>query len=122
MVSQLLSKLRRGAADDRDYPLARATWNGTVIAESRDYKMVEGNVYFPLEAVSSEYLRPSDSHTVCPWKGLASYHDVVVAGKVNHDGAWVYEDPSSAAQHIKGYIAFWHGIKVERVTERSGHE
>ena len=93
----------------------RATWNGTVLAESADTVMVEGNQYFPPGDVRPEHLRSSESHTTCAWKGLASYYDVVVDGKVNRDAAWYYPDPSQAAQHVKDRIAFWHGVKVVRV-------
>lgn len=92
----------------------RATWNGEVIAESADTVAVEGNQYFPLSDVRAEVLRPSETHTTCHWKGLASYYDVAVDGKVNHDAAWFYPTPSPAAAQIKDMVAFWHGVKVER--------
>jgi uncharacterized protein (DUF427 family) len=95
----------------------RATWNDVVIAESVDTVAVEGNQYFPVADVRQDYLRPSDSHTTCPWKGLASYCDVVVGEKVNRDAAWSYPSPSPAAERIKGRVAFWHGVKVEVVAE-----
>lgn len=94
--------------------MARATWNGAVIAESDRYEIVEGNVYFPPGAVKAEFLRPSPRHTVCPWKGTASYHDVVVGGQVNAGAAWYYPDPKPAAANIKDHIAFWQGVTVER--------
>ena len=93
----------------------RATWNGTVVAESADTVVVEGNHYFPPSDVRTEHLRPSDSHTTCHWKGVAGYYDVVVGDKVNRDAAWYYPEPSRAASRIKGRIAFWHGVKVEPV-------
>ena len=93
----------------------RATWNGTVLAESDDTVVVEGNHYFPVEDVSLEHFRPSETHTTCHWKGLASYYDVVVDGKDNRDAAWYYPEPSQAAEKIKGRIAFWRGVKVEPV-------
>jgi len=93
----------------------RAVWHDTVLAESARTVVVEGNQYFPLEDVKSELLQPSDSHTVCHWKGIASYYDVVVDGSVNHDAAWFYPDPSEAAEQIRGRVAFWHGVKVEPV-------
>ncbi|HEV2413812.1 MAG TPA: DUF427 domain-containing protein [Candidatus Dormibacteraeota bacterium] len=93
----------------------RATWNGTVLAESDDTVVVEGNHYFPVEDVSLEHFRPSKTHTTCHWKGLASYYDVVVNGKDNRDAAWYYAEPSQAAEKIKGRIAFWRGVKVEPV-------
>ncbi len=93
--------------------MARAIWNGKVIAESDRTEIVEGNHYFPAQAVKSEYLRESDHHTVCPWKGTASYYDLVVEGKVNENAAWYYPAPKRAAEHIRGRIAFWKGVKVE---------
>lgn len=85
----------------------RATWNETVLAESADTVVVEGNLYFPSATVRQEHLRPSQSHTTCHWKGVASYYDVVVDGKTNRDAAWYYPDPSPAAKRIKDYVAFW---------------
>ncbi len=93
--------------------MKRARWNGTVIAESDRCVVVEGNQYFPADAVNREFLRDSVTHTVCGWKGTASYYDVVVNGAVNKDAAWYYADPKSAADNIKGYIAFWKGVTVE---------
>ena len=93
--------------------MPRAIWNGTVIAESERTEMVEGNHYFPSEAVNSAYLRPSVTHTVCPWKGTASYYDIVVEGDVNKDAAWYYPEAKEAAKQITGYVAFWKGVKVE---------
>lgn len=92
-----------------------ATWNDAVLAESADTVVVEGNHYFPLADVDAEHFRPSESHSTCPWKGLASYYDVVVGEEVNRDAAWYYPNPSPAAEQIKGRVAFWHGIKVEPV-------
>ena len=94
--------------------MARATWNGAVIAESDDIEVVEGNLYFPAAAVRREHLAESDTHTVCPWKGTASYYHVVVDGAQNRDAAWYYPDPKPAASHIAGRVAFWRGVKVER--------
>jgi uncharacterized protein (DUF427 family) len=94
--------------------MAKATWNGAVIAESERYEMVEGNVYFPADAVRREHLRESATHTVCPWKGTASYYSVVVEGKENPDAAWYYPDPKPAASNIAGHVAFWRGVQVER--------
>ena len=90
-----------------------ASWNGAVIAESEHCEVVEGNQYFPADAVKREFLRASSTHTVCGWKGTASYYDVVVNGQTNHDAAWFYPDPKPAASNIRGYIAFWSGVKVE---------
>lgn len=93
--------------------MARAIWEGAVIAESDACVVVEGNQYFPAEAVKKEYLRPSATTTVCPWKGTAHYYDIEVDGKRNPNAAWYYPLPSAAAQQIKGRIAFWRGVKVE---------
>lgn len=93
--------------------MARASWNGAVIAESASCEIVEGNYYFPLEAVKGELLKDSATHTTCGWKGVASYYDVVVDGQINKDAAWYYPDPKPAAKNIAGYIAFWKGVKVE---------
>jgi uncharacterized protein (DUF427 family) len=93
--------------------MSKATWNGAVIAQSDACEVVEGNSYFPASAVEQKYLRPSNTHTTCAWKGVASYYDVVVDGKVNKDAAWYYPEPKEAAANIRGYIAFWHGVKVE---------
>ena len=93
--------------------MAKAIWNGKVIAESNDYEIVERNIYFPAEAVDMEYLNNSNMQTVCPWKGTASYYDVIVDGQVNKDAAWYYPNPSDAANNIKGYIAFWRGVEIE---------
>jgi uncharacterized protein (DUF427 family) len=94
--------------------MAKATWNGAVLAESDRYETVEGNVYFPPEALDRDRVRESDTHTVCGWKGTASYYDVVVDGKVNKDAVWYYPDPKPAAANIKGYFAFWKGVTVEK--------
>ncbi len=94
--------------------MSKAVWNGTVIAESTDTIVVDGYTYFPEGTVKQEHLRPSDYHSVCHWKGVASYYDVVVDGQVNKDAAWCYPTPSDAAKHVKGRIGFWRGVKVER--------
>jgi uncharacterized protein (DUF427 family) len=94
--------------------MARATWNGAVIAESDVFEIVEGNVYFPPDKVNSAFLRPSETHTVCPWKGTASYYDLEVDGKVNRDAVWYYPTTKPAAKNVEGYVAFWHGVMVER--------
>jgi uncharacterized protein (DUF427 family) len=93
--------------------MKRASWNGTVIAESDRCVVVEGNQYFPADSVKREFLRDSTRHSVCPWKGTASYYDVVVNGETNKDAAWYYPETKSAADNIKGYVAFWKGVKVE---------
>ncbi len=94
--------------------MARAIWNGKVIAESVTFEIVEGNVYFPPESVVKEHLRPSATHTTCGWKGLASYYDVTVDGQTNRDAAWFYPTPKEAAKNITGHVAFWKGVTVER--------
>ncbi len=94
--------------------MPKAVWNGQVVAESDETIVVEGNHYFPPESINREYLVDSKSHTSCPWKGLASYYDVEVDGKTARGGAWYYPSPSPAAAQIKGYIAFWRGVRVER--------
>jgi len=93
--------------------MPKATWNGTVIAESDDTIIVDNNHYFPRDAVKDEYLRPSDKHTTCFWKGKASYFTLEVNGERNEDAAWYYPDPKSKAANIKDYVAFWHRVQVE---------
>ena len=93
--------------------MAQAVWNGTVIAESDDTIIVEGNHYFPPAAIRSEYFERSPHTTVCGWKGVASYYDVVVDGNRNGGAAWYYPNPKPAASDIKGYVAFWRGVAVE---------
>lgn len=93
--------------------MAKAVWNGAVLAESDGCEMVEGNHYFPPETVKREYLKPSETHTVCSWKGTASYYHVEVGGQRNSDAAWYYPEPSAAARNIKDHVAFWKGVKVE---------
>ncbi|PDW00097.1 DUF427 domain-containing protein [Candidatus Chloroploca asiatica] len=93
--------------------MARAIWNGVVIAESEATRTVEGNHYFPPEAVKQEYLSASSHQTVCSWKGTASYYDVVVDGTANKNAAWYYPQPKDAAKEIAGYVAFWRGVRVE---------
>ncbi|HLP88837.1 MAG TPA: DUF427 domain-containing protein [Nostocaceae cyanobacterium] len=93
--------------------MAKATWNGAVLAESDNTVVVEGNHYFPPETVNKEYLQDSDTHTTCFWKGVASYYNVVVDGQVNKDAAWYYPSTKEKAKNIEGYIGFWRGVKVE---------
>ncbi|SRR5579885_270204 len=93
--------------------MARAIWNGAVLAASDACRIVEGNHYFPPESVRREYLRESHNRTKCAWKGTAHYYDVVVNDAVNPDAAWYYPEPMAAARHIKDYIAFWHGVTIE---------
>lgn len=92
----------------------KAIWNGAVLAESDETIVVEGNHYFPPDSVDPETLKASSHHTTCPWKGQASYYDVVVDGQVNRDAAWYYPAPKPAAQQIQDYVAFWRGVRVER--------
>jgi uncharacterized protein (DUF427 family) len=91
----------------------KATWNGATIAESENTVVVEGNHYFPPESVNKKYFQPSNKHTTCPWKGEASYQNVVVDGQVNKDAAWFYPEPKPAAAEIKDHVAFWRGVNVE---------
>jgi uncharacterized protein (DUF427 family) len=93
--------------------MAKATWKGKVIAESDKSEVVEGNQYFPPESVKREHLQPSETTSVCPWKGTASYYHVVVDGETNKDAAWYYPDPKDAAKRIKDHLAFWRGVNVE---------
>jgi uncharacterized protein (DUF427 family) len=90
----------------------KAIWNDTVLAESDDTVVVEGNHYFPAASLREEYFRESDHHSVCPWKGTASYYDVVVGGAVNAQAAWYYPQPKEAAAQIAGRVAFWKGVRV----------
>jgi uncharacterized protein (DUF427 family) len=90
----------------------KATWNRTTIAESDETIVVEGNHYFPADSINRELLQPSQTHTVCGWKGTANYYDVVINGQSNRDAAWFYPDTKSEAKNIEGYIAFWRGVKV----------
>ena len=92
--------------------MTTATWNGAVIAESDDIVTVEGNAYFPRDAVREDVLRPSEHHSFCPWKGTASYYDLEVDGKVNREAVWYYPTPKDAAKEITGRVAFWHGVEV----------
>jgi len=94
--------------------MPKAMWNGAILAESDRTIVVEGNHYFPPESLNQEHVRASDTHTVCGWKGVASYCDVVVDGQVNRDAAWYYPTPTEAAKNIKGYFAFWLGVEIKR--------
>jgi uncharacterized protein (DUF427 family) len=91
----------------------KATWNGAVLAESDKTIVIEGNHYFPPDTVNRQYFQDSSTHTTCPWKGEASYYDVLVDGQVNKDAAWYYPETKPAADEIKGRVAFWRGVKVE---------
>lgn len=90
----------------------KATWNGHVIAQSDATVVVEGNHYFPLDAVDAAVLRPSETTTSCPWKGLASYFTLEVGGHTNRDAAWIYREPKGGAAQIKDHVAFWRGVEV----------
>jgi uncharacterized protein (DUF427 family) len=94
--------------------MAKAIWNDAVLADSNKFEIVEGNIYFPPDTIHQQYFQESNTHTVCPWKGTASYYNVIVDGKVNIDAAWYYPLPKPAAKNIAGFVAFWHGVKVEK--------
>ena len=94
--------------------MAKAIWNGAVIAESNAVEIVEGNVYFPSSAIKREHFQDSATRTTCSWKGVASYYNVVVAGRTNADAAWYYPAPKDAAKQIKDHVAFWKDVSVER--------
>ena len=93
--------------------MMKAVWNGATLAESDKTIVVEGNHYFPPDAVNRELFQASQTHTICPWKGEASYLSVAVDGQTNNDAAWFYPSPKPAAAEIKDYVAFWHGVKVQ---------
>ena len=94
--------------------MANAKWNGQVIAESDQFELVEGNVYFPRSALKPAFFKESTHTTVCPWKGTASYFDVVVDSKTNANAAWYYDAPKDAAKNIAGFVAFWKGVEVNK--------
>ena len=94
--------------------IVKAIWNGKVIAKTDKPVNVEGNYYFPPDAVNKKYIKETDTHTVCHWKGTASYYDIVVDGNTNKDAAWYYPNPSSMANNIKDHIAFWKGVTIEK--------
>ncbi len=93
--------------------MVQARWNGAVIAESVDTVVVEGNHYFPREAVRFEFLEESSHRSTCGWKGVARYYHVVVEGERNEDAAWEYADPKPQAEHVRGRIAFWRGVEID---------
>jgi len=93
--------------------MPKATWNGAVLAQSSHCETVEDNLYFPAETLDMTYFKPSSTQSICPWKGVASYYDVVVGEQVNRDAAWFYPAPKTAAAHIANHVAFWRGVKVE---------
>ncbi len=90
----------------------KAIWNGQVLAESDDLVRIEGSFYFPKSALKMDYFKPSETHTICHWKGTASYYSLVVDGQQNQDAAWYYDDPKPAAAAIKDRVAFWRGVEV----------
>ncbi|WP_190990821.1 DUF427 domain-containing protein [Pseudarthrobacter sulfonivorans] len=92
--------------------MVKAVWNGKVVAESEETVVVEGNHYFPRDAVNAGYLRDSELYSVCPWKGQASYHTLEVDGKLNVDAAWYYPQTTTQAKPIEGRIAFWRGVTI----------
>lgn len=94
--------------------MAKAIWNGQVVAESDTFEEVEGNVYFPASSINREYFQPSEKHSVCPWKGTASFYTLSVGGQENVDAAWYYPEPKDAAPNIKDHVAFWKGVEVEK--------
>lgn len=93
--------------------MTKASWNGSVIAESSECELVEGNYYFPPSSIKKEFFKNSETKTVCSWKGEARYYTLSVEGSENKDAAWYYPSPKDAAKNIAGYIAFWKGVKVE---------
>lgn len=93
--------------------MTKAIWNGIVLAESDRCEVVEGNQYFPADSLNMEYFKPSNTHTTCGWKGVASYYSIEVKGETNKDAAWYYPEPKDAAKQIKGHVAFWRGVKVQ---------
>lgn len=92
--------------------MSKATWQGVVLAQSNKTIEIEGNQYFPPDSVNRQYLEDSTLHSTCPWKGEASYYNIIVNGKKNPDAAWYYPDPKDAAVQIKNYVAFWKGIAI----------
>jgi uncharacterized protein (DUF427 family) len=118
-VNTITEAIRRfaSAAERTRAGAVQASWNGMVLAESERTIVVEGNHYFPPDDVRFEHLQPSDRHTVCPWKGSASYYDVVGGGERNAAAAWYYPNPSRRAERIADHVAFWHGVEIRRVQE-----
>ena len=92
--------------------MVKAIWNGAIVAESDDTIVVEGNHYFPADAIRPDLFKPSGTTSTCGWKGLANYHSLVVDGQENRDAAWYYSEPKAAAAEIRGRIAFWKGVQV----------
>ena len=92
--------------------MPKAVWNNAILAESDETEFLEGNHYFPPESLNREYFRDSDAQTVCAWKGVAKYYDVVVEKEINDQAAWYYPEPKAVAEHIQGYVAFWRGVRI----------
>jgi uncharacterized protein (DUF427 family) len=92
--------------------MPKAIWNNTILAQSDAYETVDGNIYFPPDTINAEYFKESDTHSTCPWKGVASYYTIEVNGEMNKDAAWYYPETKEAANNIKGYVAFWKGTEV----------
>lgn len=90
----------------------KAIWNNQIIAESNDTILVENNHYFPADSINLKYFKSSDTHTTCPWKGVASYYTICIDGKENPDAAWYYPETKHAARQIEGYVAFWKGVQI----------
>jgi uncharacterized protein (DUF427 family) len=103
-----------GRGNDENGAIYEAVWNGAIIAQSGDIIRVEGNAYFPRQAVGDVHLEESTTTSICPWKGRANYFNIVVDGQVNTDAAWHYPNPSVAAKKIKDRVAFWKGVKIRR--------
>jgi len=93
--------------------MPKASWNGAILAQATRCETVENNLYFPADALDMAYFKPSTTQSLCPWKGVASYYDIVVGDQVNRDAAWYYPAPKSAAANIANHVAFWRGVKVD---------
>ena len=93
--------------------MAKATWNETVLAQSDDTVVIDGNHYFPPESINKQYFQESNTHSICPWKDTANYYDMEVNGQINKDAAWFYPNAKEKAKHFEGYVAFWRGVQVE---------
>ena len=113
MIVSTTLRAETGKLSKRKADQMKAIWHGATLAESDDTIVVEGNHYFPLDSINREYFRESQTHTACPWKGEASYYDILVDGEVNKDAAWYYPEPTQAAANIKNRVAFWKGVTVE---------
>ncbi|MDX1687711.1 MAG: DUF427 domain-containing protein [Candidatus Promineifilaceae bacterium] len=92
--------------------MPKAFWNGAVLAESDETVVVDGDHYFPPETLNQDHLEKSHTRTICPWKGQATYYNVIVNGTINRDAAWSYSTPKPVAMKIRGYVAFWRGVQV----------